>query len=561
MFLQSLGLGIVDGYDAAYAGSLSATDAGRNEARDFIAVDKEIRDGLKNEKERMASAHENRMWYEGDIEAYLEAMAKTMDLRPETVRTVNIFKRIVKLATKYLYTPGPERNVEGDEKTTEYMRLVYDKAGTDRIMLLANRYAMVSGVCAVQVELNEPEDDAENDATLNLTRPAVRHRIWPADQFVVWTRPGRPEVPWCVGTLDYFDEQRRLRVWTERMLVTYVTEKFDRAKPWEGTAYTMLGKPEKNPFGFVPFAFVPWEDQVGKFWVKGPGDELQRANESVDYRLWKMNDDIHYQRSLLIGTNVRKDFRLPDRYRAGELIKVQPALVDAMGNSVDPTLGYLAPELGHLVNDREDLDYFVRMIAENQHVPESAYRLESNGATSGVAIVAEQLPLIEAAEERQTELTKPERDLYIVTLLAAGTYVEMGDAAMGQTLIAAAGKLELTVQWGNPTKSRPGEAFDQHQAFKDAHGYTSKVNAIAEILNISREQARKEYDRLCEERKFEKKTEAKYGLEPAPQANADGKLTEPGTVKTDAADQDSETEDKADKTDEPTDEVNDDAAG
>lgn len=533
-------IGLTTNEGRAYAAAEISRTSPRPEAPDFSKVATEIRNGLKHEKPRLENAWVNRQWFEGNFEPFLEAMGREHDLRPETVRVLNWYRRIVRICTKYLYRPAPKRTVQGNEEATAYLAQIYNASGIDGLLIKANAYALVGGCCAVQVELNEPVDDEETQATLDMLRPAVSHRIWPADQFVVWVTADRPETPWAVGVIDYFDERRRLRVWTSERLVTYQTAQFDRSKPWEGTAYDFVSD-EDNFLGFVPFAFLHWETPAGAFWSVPPGDELRAAQEHIVFRLWKQSDDIAYTRNLLVASNTPRDFRLPSVIRAGEPVHI-PANMDAMGQGAEPNLGYVVADLSHLENDRADLEWYMNLVAEDYDVPEAAHRLKAGGANSGVQVVAEQLPVIDAAEMRQVELQKFETDLALVTLLTAGKWLAE------KRLIQAAAKLDLAVAWGNPIKRRPGAEFDQHQQFQLINGTTSKTKAIAEAENLTREQAAEELDRINRERLAEAEAERAIAAASQPEmagpqeTEADGNESQPAETLTEPPETEVETE-------------------
>lgn len=541
-------IGLTTNEGRAYAAAEISRTSPRPEAPNYDKVHREIINGLKHEKPRLENAWQNRQWYEGNFEPFLEAIGKDHDLRPETVRVLNWYRRIVRISTKYLYRPVPKRTIQGDDETTAYLAQIYGASGINGLLAKANAYAIVGGCCAVQVELSEPADDEETQATLDMIRPAVTHRIWPADQFVVWTTADRPETPWAVGVIDYFDERRRLRVWTSERLVTYETAQFDRSKPWEGTAYNQVAT-QDNFLGFVPFAFLHWETPAGAFWSVPRGDELTTAQEHILFRLWKQSDDIAYTRALLVASNTPRDFRLPSVIRAGEPVHI-PANPDAMGQTAEPNLGYVMADLSYLEGDRADLEWYMNLVAEDFDVPEAAHRLKAGGANSGAQVVAEQLPVLEAAEMRQVELEKFESDLALVTLLTAGKWLSSdNEAAAGKKLIQAAAKMELAVVWGNPIKRRPGPEFDQHQQFKIINGTTSKTKAIAEAENLTREQAAEELDRVNRERLAEAKAERAITAASQPEmagpqiTEADGNDSQPAESNPEPP----ETEDEADE--------------
>jgi hypothetical protein len=456
-------------------------------------VDKEITSGMKNEKARLANAWKARQWYEGNVKPFLSAMAYELGLRENTVRTTNIMKSWVDILTKHLYAGSPERMIPDNPEMTEYLKKVYSESNIDAVMTLACQYALVSGVAAIQVEINEADTEDESSAFLALARPAVSHRVWPADQFVVWVHPDKPLLPWCVAIIDYYDQRRRLRAWTSEKLVTYETAKYNAEAPWDGNAYRLVSE-EKNFLGVVPFAFVWHEQPTSEFWTPAPGDSMQMFQEALTARLWKQNDDILYQRPILQGRNLRSDVKIPDKYQAGDLIRMAPVM-DQLGDGPEPMIEYAYCDLSYLTLDREQLDYDMTMFADSLGIPEAAWRMNGQSAASGVSIISEQLPVIEAAERRQFVLQRYERDLAMVTLVVANAYLG-GVPQIDQAMNA---DFDLAINWGNVTKSRPGQENDQHIQFLLMNGLISKAGALAELHGITIEQAREKLAEIQED--------------------------------------------------------------
>lgn len=476
-----------------------ASDVSRRKSRtyalDYARIDSEIRNGLKNEKIRLSEAWKNRLWYEGNLKSFLSAISQEMNLRMESVRTTNLFDTWVSLLTRNLYAGPPRRIIPDQPQITEYLESVYSKSNFNHIMTLANQYALVGGVSAIQCEVREPADDDETNAFLTLQKPAITHRVWPADQFMVWCHPDMPSTPWAVGVIDYYDNQRRLRVWTSEAVRTYVTRKFNIDDPWSGTAYYFEGE-EKNWLGIVPFSFVWWRPPTNEFWTNSHGDTIQQFQESLTTRLWKQNDDILNQRPILQARNVRSDFKIPTQYRAGDMLRLAPVL-DQLGGGPEPSIDYAYCDLSYLAQDWEQLLNDMTMFAESLGIPESAWRLQGQSAASGVAIVSEQLPLIEATERRQQLLNQYEQDAAAVTLMVSHMYLG------GKTPIANAltEDFDLTINWGRIVKSRPGQELDQHLQFMLINGLTSEVRAIADLEGITIEQAAEQLEEINEERR------------------------------------------------------------
>ena len=493
MYNQPETLGPITDYQLAYIAAATSARKSRPGAMDFAKVDSEIRGGLKNEKVRLSGAWKNRQWFEGNIKPFLSAMAMELGLREGTVRTTNIMKSWIDILTKYLYAGGPERTVPDNPELSEYLAKSYAASNFDSVMTQACQYAIVSGVAAIQIEINEAETDEETTSFLTMARPAVSHRVWPADQFVVWVHPDKPLLPWCVAIIDYYDNRRRLRAWTSEKLVTYETKKYNADNPWDGNSYNLVSE-EKNFLGVVPFAFVWHEQPTSEFWTPSPGDSMQMFQEALTARLWKQNDDILYQRPILQGRNLRSDVKIPDKYQAGDLIRMAPVM-DQLGDGPEPTIEYAYCDLSYLQLDREQLDYDMTMYADSIGIPEAAWRLKGQSAASGVAIVSEQLPVIEAAERRQLVLQRYERDVAMVTLVVANAY--LGGVPMIDTAMNA--DFDLAINWGSVVKSRPGSENDQHLQFLLINGLESKAGVLADLHGITLDQAREKLAQIQED--------------------------------------------------------------
>ena len=514
-------LGPITDFALTTIASVTASRKARPAAIDFTRVDKEITSGMKNEKARLANAWKARQWYEGNVKPFLSAMAYELGLRENTVRTTNIMKSWVDILTKHLYAGSPERMIPDNPEMTDYLKKVYSESNIDAVMTLACQYALVSGVAAIQVEINEADTEDESSAFLALARPAVSHRVWPADQFVVWVHPDKPLLPWCVAIIDYYDQRRRLRAWTSEKLVTYETAKYNAEAPWDGNAYRLVSE-EKNFLGVVPFAFVWHEQPTSEFWTPAPGDSMQMFQEALTARLWKQNDDILYQRPILQGRNLRSDVKIPDKYQAGDLIRMAPVM-DQLGDGPEPMIEYAYCDLSYLTLDREQLDYDMTMFADSLGLPVAAWRLNGQSAASGVSFISEQLPVIEAAERRQFVLQRYERDLAMVTLVVANAYLG-GVPQIDQAMNA---DFDLAINWGNVTKSRPGQENDQHIQFLLMNGLISKAGALAELHGITIEQAREKLAEIQEDATAEAEHDKSIAEITQPPEMAPGETQEP----------------------------------
>lgn len=496
-------------------------------ALDFQKIHNEVtRGNLGNEKPRLEEAWRRRQWYEGNVKPFLEAMAVELGLRRDTAVTTNLYESWVDLLTKYLYAGNPKRMIPDQPEVSDYLAKIYSQSNIDAVLTDANKYALVGDVAAIQVEINEPADEDETDALLALNLPAVSHRVWQADQFTVWTHPNHATLPWAVGVIDFFDQQRRLRIWTSTRIVTYVTTKYDHSQPWSGTSYTLLEEAE-NPLGFLPFCFCWWKPPTTDFWTKGPGELLCLRQEAITARLWKQNDDILYQRPILTGQNLRSDVQVPDRIQAGDMIRITP-IMDQMGDGPEPRIEYAYCDLSYLSLDREQIDWDLQMFADSLGIPEAAWRMSQNSAASGAAITAEQVPLLDAASKRQaSNLIRLERDLALVTLMAANQYLGGDNPILVKALNNR--DFDVAVNWGQAIKNRPGAEMDNHLRFKMDYGTASKALSISLEEGITLEQAREKLAEINEDRLAEAEMEARITAAGQVQAPAaPGEPVEPG---------------------------------
>lgn len=524
-------LGPIPNRNLPLVSTLSRMRQPQSTALDFQKIHSEIVKGnLGNEKPRLEEAWRRRQWFEGNVKPFLEAMAVELGLRRDTAVTTNLYESWVDLLTKYLYAGTPKRMIPDNPAVSDYLAKIYSQSNIDAVLTDANKYALVGDVSAIQVLINEPVDEDETDALLALHAPAVSHKVWPADQFTVWTHPDNATLPWAVGVIDYYDQQRRLRVWTSSRIVTYVTAKFDHSQPWSGTAYTLLDE-EENPLGFLPFCFCWWKPPTSDFWTKGPGELLCLRQEAITARLWKQNDDILYQRPILNGRNLRSDVQIPDRYQAGDMLKLFP-IMDQLGDGPEPSIEYAYCDLSYLSLDREQIDWDLQMFADSIGIPEAAWRMSQNSAASGAAITAEQVPLLDAADRRQkANLVRLERDLALVTLMAANQYLGGDNPVLVEALSNR--EFDVAVNWGQPIHNRPGAEMDNHLRFKMDYGTASQALAISIEEGITLEQAREKLAEIQEDRLAEARMNAQItaaGQAPMPGADSGAVAGQPADM-------------------------------
>lgn len=470
----------------------------------FQAIDKEIRDGLKNERVRMARARIARDYYEGNFEPYMTEYGRVLGIRDDAPnrRSIPYLRSIIDAKTRRLYMSDPKRVVTGQPEVTDYLSMLYSKGRLTPKLRDTLKYAAMGGVCAIQVELNQPKSDGEAQATLAAARPAVGFRIWAADEFAVWCSPDEPLTPYAVAVLDRYDNQTRCRLWTPDVFAVYTSEKWDGTGNTAGTRLFKQISAEQNFLGLVPFAFQWWLEPTKDFWVSHPGPELVVVNSHANARLSKIADDTLFTRPIQFARNVREGWKLPDRIQAGD-IHFLPGAIETIGEGADgPSIETSMVDLSYLAADREELEAHLELQGELFGVPRDQWRLRGGNAASGVSIIAEQLPIIEECEARQALLESTEKDLAMVTLMTVAAWIGGQGGEITGRIAAAIDSFDLSIQWPPLTKNRPGPDYDQHVQFQLVNQLVSEVQAYQELTGATRDEAFEHFAELAEDKQF-----------------------------------------------------------
>lgn len=469
--------------------STSATPA------NYEAIDREIREGLKNESARMETARICRDHYEGNFAPYQTDYPSRLGVHNEDWirRSIPFTRSIVDALIRRHYMSNPKRVIADQPDATAYLEQIYRQGRLNPKLKDALKYAALGGACAIQLELNQPSDEVQAQATLSMLRPAVGYRIWAADEFAVWCSPDEPITPWAVAVLDKYDNQTRCRLWTPETVSVYTSQKWDNTGNTRGTRTFQKVSEDENFLGMVPFAFMWWAAPTKDFWGWCPGPELVRVNEHANARLSKIADDTLWTRPITYSRNVSESFKIPDRYVAGDIVKLV-GVHETIGDGAEgPSLETTVADLSYLSQDREELDQYLDLQGELFGVPSEAWRNKSNGATSGVAIISEQLPIIEACEARQSLLEDTERDLALISLMTVQKW--LGESA---GLSSAIDNFAFSIQWPPLTKNRPGPDYDQHLQFELVNDLSSPVQIYMDMTGATEDEAIEHFEQKAE---------------------------------------------------------------
>lgn len=491
------------------ANTYSARDA-NPEPRDAIAepnlprLMEEIRDGLKNERERINDAVKNLDFFEGCFEAYPVRPPNTVDDGRRTERTTLLMRRIVTILTANLYNAGPARKLPDHPAADKWLADIYRRHLIDARWQQADRYALVSDVAAWQVT-----GDTNPDCP-------VKIQLWDASSFTAWSSVDDPTRAVAVATIDRWDERMRVRLWTDEIMQTWLSDKvrgdqLNTAKNWR------LVSEEEHPYGIVPFAFVHVDLPNSDFWAGGFGSHLSHVNDLVNLQLTRIQDSVDYNLNpLLLLQNTRPGWRPRSPIRPGDVTDLPADTSDEVSNQRhEPDAKYLQADSGFVAASWDDLQSYLDHTLEMVGVPPSAIRMEQRGAMSGVAIVAEQIPMILWAMSRQRPFSHYEDNLAKVVLTVGATHLGNNGVSSAE-LEAAAADPGLVLGWPDMFPDLPGPERDQSDQWLLDNGMRSRTQILMRRQRLTREEAEAALEETAEDLKREKELFAEVTPAPLP---------------------------------------------
>jgi hypothetical protein len=518
------------------------------------SIDDEIRSGLKNEAARLDDALYNLEFYRADFSRFPPRNPAAQYDAQRYVRTSPVMRRVVQTLTNNLYARGPSRALKAPDGADEsayaaasdWLNAIYRVNSLDAVWQEADRMAAVGDFAGFQVK-----------GTRDPRKP-VRILLWRANELVVWLDPEDPLVPVAVATLDLYDNQRRLTLWTAAEIRVFLTKKWNPGQPNAATAYEEIGRPRPNPYGLIPFSFAHFEFPVCYFHTDGPGTNLRELNDGLNFAHTEGFDCVRYNlRPVVVGKNVRAGWRPPAPITPGDYWDLP-----AMDEEVDARqeVDYLQADSSFVAAGWDDAQSFLDHCLSMHGVPPSTVRLVQDAARSGISIVAEQIPLILWAESRQRPFSHYEDNLAKLVLTIGAKHLDAQDfdeyrATAGQ-LATVADEPCLVLRWPSMYPKLPGEERDRGDEWLLTNKLRSRTQILMERESLTREEAERQLEETAEDLKREQEIFADLTPAALQQQGTAGGSEDVGAD--DLDDPDAATEDE-ETTDDETDETNDDA--
>lgn len=456
-----------------------------------------ITSGFPADQTRLVLAGVCRDCYDGNFIPYISEWIGNDRARDVAVRYSKIMRRTVDVLTTHLYRKGPIREIYGHPEATTLLSTIYKASNFDSIMQLADRITHINDAAAIEF--------VPNTGTDAITIP-VKMRVWDSSEFVPFFTSDDAMEPWAVATLSNFGDNRMARYFSAEEVSKFtsptpVIQSTTNSATNKNAGMTeVFGYPQPNYLGVVPFEFVSFEMPRNSFWTGGIGQHLAHLNLHVNRRLSDLADQIIHWRPKGVLKNTKADWNLPRDQKPGQYTRLETSGNIEMSGT-EASAEFLGPDLGFTQYDWNDLMQYIDHMVEMEGVPASTIRMTQQGGTSGVAIMSEQLPLIERAEARQRTFEYFEQKIAKKCLQIAkiqlfnaeivdeatyqyvATYIQIIDAALADF------DANFRMIWPIMTKNRPGPERDAHDAFQFNFNTKSRTTMTSEDLNIPKEEA------------------------------------------------------------------------
>lgn len=456
-----------------------------------------ITSGFPADQTRLVLAGVCRDCYDGNFIPYISEWIGNDRARDIAVRYSKIMRRTVDVLSTHLYHKGPVREIYGHPEASSLLATIYKANNFDTIMQLADRITHINDVAAIEFIPNEQADA--------LTVP-VKMRVWDSSEFVPFFTSDNAMEPWAVATLSNYGDNRVARFFSAEEVSKFVSptplvQATTNASTNNNSAMQeQFGYPQPNYLETVPFEFVSFEMPRHCFWVSGVGQHLAHLNLHVNRRLSDLADQIIHWRPKGVLKNTKADWNLPRDQKPGQYTRLESTgSVELTG--AEAKAEFLGPDLGFVNYDWQDLTQYIDHMVEMEGVPASTIRMTQQGGTSGVAIMSEQLPLIERAEARQRTFEYFERKIAKKCLQIAAKQLstaEIADEMQAEYVYGTLAMINAALAdfdsnfrmiWPILTKNRPGPERDAHDAFQFNFQTKSRTSMTAEDLNIPKEEA------------------------------------------------------------------------
>lgn len=475
----------------------------------------EIIAGVPNERERISDALRNLdfLYMRNKFYIPMHASEAQIDYEYRPKRIVTLVSRVIDVLTQHLYNPGPTRRLDNDEQLDSVLQAIFTNNHINDLMQSAEALSLLNSVSAFEIQATgDPADP-------------IKIVPWGAEEFVAWVYPNDPTRVFSLATIERSNGKSRYKYWTPEAIQEFETEGYNLSVTSGARVAKPITKPYRNPYGILPFSFVHARPPVRDFWTPGIGDLITACNQWIDVELSNAaNGARYYANPIPCAYNV--DATWSPKYRAGAFMHIPamaPSSVDGKPQA-EPKLEYLSANL-NFSGIWEDISNHINTVLDGLGIPQTSYRMVDVSAQSGIAIIAEQAPLLTWAKKRQPAFIRYEKNLVRTILQVMQASYDFPDG--GKAVEDSLADLKYTVTWGEPEIPIPGPDRDQADEFELQNGLTSEVQIYMRRHGATREEALQAMARFAQDRAELLKIQRDHGLMPSVMSDDMGQVPQP----------------------------------
>jgi Phage portal protein, SPP1 Gp6-like len=484
----------------------------------LAAIYADVETGLASQQHRLNDAAMAQAFYDylgkRFMQVFLRDAETPFDYVQRPYRMSGIVRQVTEILSEHLYSPGPSRTWS-DSAGDEFLKQVYEQNHFDALMCRCDEMSTLNDLAAIQVDADA--GDWSKPITL---------RPWGAQDFHVWTDPDNRTIPAVCCTIDRYETETWYRVWTDKDVARYRTDKNELMKGDRAAVYVDT---EPHDYGCLPFEFVHYVQPVTTFWESGIGTMLCQAEIRVNDRLSRLDESINkHLNPLPVAENVQDDWHPilePQRFLKLSNSKLIPGATGGYETGPAPRLYYLEAHID-TAGAWDDLLKYLNQVMRACKIPITFFRGEDVGMASGLALVVEQAPLLTRARKRRRPFGVYETAIARCVLRCAGNHYGK------RNLVASSKSGSMALGWPQPSVPVPTQDNLDLLVGQVTVGIKSLVMAAQEWYGVDREQALQ----LLEQVELDNTELAQRAPTLAPQRNA------PAAEGDDAEEVDDETE-------------------
>lgn len=374
----------------------------------------------------------------------------------QPIRRSHLLHHAVETLCEHLYNPGPQRfwdgpgGDRGGRSAAALLATVAARNRLDTLMQTADRLATLGGAAAIEIHVDPVAPAAE---AAGWPRDCVELYLYGPDEFAVWTAAEDPVVPIAVCTRsgDAWSGGIQYRLWTS-------DEWFVLQAPEQAAGRPELIDAGENPYGTLPFSFVWYQVPVNSFWQIAPGRPLLAAGRQIDRALSRLAKAVEESLCPIgIARNVDPTFRLVREPGSFQILRPDNAALHLRG--MEPSLNYLATPVD-VAAAWLDIERYEESVLRHLGLPPRRSRgggTLSDAPRSGLALLIEDLPLLNRARARRLPFAEYEQALATKILACAGSVWSRPD------LLRESAEGLLSLEW----RPLPDEAHQELPILKN----------------------------------------------------------------------------------------------